>query len=102
MENNKGLIDEFEKLQSSKLGVSESHALVALEKVTDDAITEQFWKNRQVNIDDNLIEAIVRPFGTWRAEVLTTAWKKLYQEGGWIIQYNDNQACYWSLTSRQK
>ena len=94
--------DLIEKLQSSKLGVSESLALAELEKVTDDAITEQFWKNRQVNIDDNVIEAIVRPFGTWRAAVLKNTWIKLYQEGGWIIQYNDNQACYWSLTSRQK
>ena len=67
----------IEKLQNPKLGVSEYNALIALEKLTDEAITEQFWKNRQVNIDANLIEAIIHPFGTWRAEVLTTTWKKI-------------------------
>jgi len=92
----------IDKLKSENLSIDEEEAYEAMETLTDKAIKDQFWKNRQVTIDDNNIRTIVKQFGVWRENVLLNFWKQQYTLAGWKIEYNNsNTSDYWMITAKQ-
>lgn len=92
----------IDKLKDVKLSIAEEEAYEAMETLTDKAIKDQFWKNRQVTIDDQHIRTLAKPFGVWRENVLINAWRADYELAGWKVEYNNsNQSDYWMITAKQ-
>jgi len=71
-----------------KLTSKEMKILQDIEKMTDEAIENQFPKNFVINIDAIILDNKASVNGIYRRIVIINAWQKMYEEAGWRIKYS--------------
>lgn len=90
--------DILEAEQSLELTDKEMIAMKELERLTDEAILNQFKKHNYVHISDDIIHRLISPFGYHRKFVLQNKWVKLYDDNGWIVRYSsDSNYNVWKI-----
>jgi hypothetical protein len=96
----------YEKIHNehtnSTLSESEYQKLKEMEEFTDQQISSQFSKGYHIQVDASTIDKLASVFGVWRCQVLIDKWRKMYEDGGWSVNYDSgiSMNC-WVLTQNK-